>query len=67
MPVRSDEQENQLSLQQSTELTPLTSRTAINIVTDATLVLLPIPTIFNLKVNIQTKASLIGVLFIGFL
>ncbi|KAJ1323266.1 hypothetical protein MN608_11413 [Microdochium nivale] len=39
---------------------------SINIVTDATLVLLPIPTIFNLKVNIQTKASLIGVLFIGF-
>ncbi|KXJ87187.1 hypothetical protein Micbo1qcDRAFT_179080 [Microdochium bolleyi] len=39
---------------------------SINIVTDAILVLLPIPTIINLKVNIQTKASLIGVLFIGF-
>ncbi|KAH7037045.1 uncharacterized protein B0I36DRAFT_313201 [Microdochium trichocladiopsis] len=39
---------------------------AINIVTDATLVLLPIPTIAMLKVNVRTKASLIGVLCIGF-
>ncbi|KAH7021466.1 uncharacterized protein B0I36DRAFT_32248 [Microdochium trichocladiopsis] len=39
---------------------------SINIVTDATLVLLPLPTIITLRVNIQTKASLLGVLFIGF-
>jgi len=39
---------------------------SINIVTDAILVLLPVPTIITLKVNVQTKASLIGVLFIGF-
>lgn len=39
---------------------------AINIITDAVLVLLPIPTIITLKVNVVTKASLISVLLIGF-
>jgi hypothetical protein len=41
--------------------------TVVNIVTDTTLALLPVPLVWNLQLNMRTKATLTMVLGLGFL
>jgi hypothetical protein len=41
--------------------------TVVNIITDTTLAVLPVPLVWNLQLNMRTKATLTMVLGLGFL